>query len=295
MMRRRAHRHAGTAGFTLVEALAATALMGVVLTALAALAGQWLPNWNRGIVRAQSSEIVGVALERLVGDVAASQYVTPGRDAKNPLFDGTPSAVVFVRTAFGPNARPGLEVVRIAQIRDGNDVALVRSTAPFTPVGANVSAPILPNFVDPVVLLPSPYLVSFAYAGRDGAWKDFWRNAQELPAVVRITVRRADSERALSVSTAALIHVDLPAACVKQKGPGQQGQGLSPGQVQAQAQAQAQALQIQAQAQAQALQAQGRATSPQGLQAQPQGPSCDGGAPEPQQDQAAAATRPPGG
>jgi general secretion pathway protein J len=291
MMRRRAHRHAGTAGFTLVEALAATALMGVVLTALAALAGQWLPNWNRGIVRAQSSEIVGVALERLVGDVAASQYVTPGRDAKNPLFDGTPSAVIFVRTAFGPNARPGLEVVRIAQIRDGNDVALVRSTAPFMPVGANVSAPILPNFADPVVLLHSPYLVSFAYAGRDGAWKDSWRNAQELPAVVRITVRRADSERALSVSTAALIHVDLPAACVKQKGQGR-GQGLSPGQVQAQAQAQAQALQIQAQAQAQALQAQGRAPSP--LQAQPQGPGCDGGAPGPQ-DQAAAATRQPGG
>jgi general secretion pathway protein J len=293
MMRRRAHRHAGIAGFTLVEALAATALMGVVLTALAALAGQWLPNWNRGIVRAQSSEIVGVALERLVGDVAASQYVTPGRDAKNPLFEGTPSAVVFVRTAFGPNARPGLEVVRLAQIRDGNDTALIRSTAPFMPVGANVSAPILPNFADPVVLLPSPYLVSFAYAGRDGAWKDSWRNAQELPAVVRITVRRADSDRALSVSTAALIHVDFPAACVKQKGPGQ-GQGLSPGQVQAQSQAQAQALQIQAQAQAQALQAQGRAPSPQGLQAQPQGPSCDGGAPGPQ-DQAAAATRPPGG
>jgi hypothetical protein len=29
----------------------------------------------------QSSEIVGIALE-VVGDVAASQYVTPGRDAR---------------------------------------------------------------------------------------------------------------------------------------------------------------------------------------------------------------------
>ena len=135
MMRRRAHRHAGIAGFTLIEALVATALMGVVLTALAALAGQWLPNWNRGIARAQSSELVGIALERLVGDVAASQYVTPGRDAKNPLFDGTSFAVVFVRTAFGPNAPPGLEIVRIAQIKDGNETALVRSTAPFLPAG----------------------------------------------------------------------------------------------------------------------------------------------------------------
>jgi general secretion pathway protein J len=259
--------------------------MGVVLTALAALAGQWLPNWNRGIVRAQSSEIVGIALDRVVGDVAASQYVTPGRDAKNPLFDGTPSAVVFVRTAFGPNARPGLEIVRIAQFRDGKDTALVRSTAPFVPVGANITAPILPNFTDPVVLLPSPYLVSFAYAGRDGAWKDAWRDTPELPVVVRITVRRADSERALSVSTAALIHVDLPVTCVGQ----QKGQGQSP----AQAQAQAQNLQVQAQAQAQVLQAQGRAAPPQALQAQAPGPSCDNGAPGPQ-NQATAAMRPPG-
>ena len=90
MMCRRAHRHAGIAGFTLVEALAATALMGVVLTALAALAGQWMPNWNRGIVRAQASEVVGVALDRLVGDVASSQYVTPGRDAIGP--SGSPSS-----------------------------------------------------------------------------------------------------------------------------------------------------------------------------------------------------------
>jgi general secretion pathway protein J len=285
-MRRRAHRHAGIAGFTLVEALAATVLMGVVLTALASLAGQWMPNWNRGIMRAQSSEVVGIALERLVGDVASSQYVTPGRDAKNPLFDGTPYAVVFVRTAFGPNAKPGLEVVRIAQIRDGNETALVRSTAPFTPVGANITAPIPPNFADPIVLLHSPYRVSFAYAGHDGAWKDAWQNAPELPAVVRITVRQADSDRALSVSTAALIHVDLPVACVKQRG---QGQGFNP----AQAQAQAQALQVQAQAQAQALQARGQAP-PQGLQAQAPGPSCDNGAPGGRQDQAAAATRPPG-
>jgi regulator of protease activity HflC (stomatin/prohibitin superfamily) len=111
-----------------------------------------------------------------------------------------------------------------------------------------------------------------------------------LPGVVRITVRQADSDRALSVSTAALIHVDLPAACIKQRG---QGQGQGPGLNPAQAQAQAQALQVQAQAQAQALQARGQAV-PQGLQAQAPGPNCDNGAPGGRQDQAAAPTRPPG-
>jgi hypothetical protein len=159
-------------------------------------------------------------------------------------------------------------------------------------VGGGVTAPNPPNFADPVVLLHSPYRVSFAYAGRDGAWKDAWQNKQELPGVVRITVRQADSDKALSVSTAALIHVDFPVACIKQRGQGQgPGAGLNP----AQAQAQAQALQVQAQAQAQAQapQARGQAV-PQGLQAQAPGPNCGNGAPGAGQDQAAAPTRPPG-
>jgi hypothetical protein len=54
--------------------------------------------------------------------------------------------------------------------------------------------------------------------------EDAWRDTPELPVVVRTTVRRADRERALSVSTAALIHVDLPVTCVgQQKGQGQPG------------------------------------------------------------------------
>jgi general secretion pathway protein J len=288
-MRYHADGRAGIAGFTLIEALVATALMGIVLTALASLAGQWLPNWNRGIARAQSSEVVGVALERLVGDIGSAQHVTPGRESKNPLFEGTASAVIFVRPAFGPNARPGLEVVRIAEARDGDATAVVRSVAPFMP--AATDPPPLPRFADPMTLLHAPYRVSFAYAGRDGAWKNTWQNAPDLPTVVRITVRREGSDRALSVSTAALIHVDMPVLCLKQKS---QGQGMT--------QAQAQNLQIQAQAQAQAL---GQAPPP-GLQPQAQGqgagpgqgpglgPSCDTGA-KGLQDlaAAAAATRPP--
>ena len=36
------------AGFTLLEALVATALMGLILAALATITAQWLPNWDRG-------------------------------------------------------------------------------------------------------------------------------------------------------------------------------------------------------------------------------------------------------
>ena len=45
-----------SAGFTLIEAVVALALMGVILGALATITAQWLPNWNRGIARAQAHE-----------------------------------------------------------------------------------------------------------------------------------------------------------------------------------------------------------------------------------------------
>ena len=41
-------RRSRIAGFTLVEAMVATALMGMILAAIATVTAQWLPNWNRG-------------------------------------------------------------------------------------------------------------------------------------------------------------------------------------------------------------------------------------------------------
>ena len=68
------------------------------------------------------------------------------------------------------------------------------------------------RFADPVVLIRSPYRVMFAYAGADDTWQPTWRNAVELPKRVRITVRDGVTQQRLAVSTAALVHIDTPAA-----------------------------------------------------------------------------------
>jgi general secretion pathway protein J len=122
--------------------------------------------------------------------------------------------VTFVRPTFGPNALPGLEVVRIAETAGERGRVMVRTRAPFVPGVPGVNDRIQPAFTDPVVLIREPYRISFGYAGTDRVWKESWRNADYLPKAVRITVRDAATERTLAISTATMVHVELPAQCV---------------------------------------------------------------------------------
>ena len=206
-------RRSAVAGFTLIEALIAATLMGMVLIAMGAITAQWLPSWNRGFMRVQRSELFAVALNRLAADLSASEFVTPNREAKLPIFEGTPSAVTLVRSAVGPNTQGGLEVVRIAESSDRQGIALVRTRTAFAPFGLGDVAADQLNFTDPVVLLRAPFRVSFSYSSGDGSWSDTWHNAGGLPSVVRFLVRDLTTGRTLAVSSAAMIHVELPADC----------------------------------------------------------------------------------
>ena len=203
---------AGEAGFTLIETLVALALTGLVLSALANITAQWLPNWNRGMDRIQRSESIGLALERICADLAAAEYVPANREQRQPLFDGSELSVTFVRTALGPNARPGLDVVRIGEITDQRDLVTVRSRAPFAPLQPAASLSEQLQFGDPVVLMRAPFRLSFSYAGRDRIWKSNWHDPDKLPAAIMLTVRDAATERVLSVSTVTSIHAEAAAA-----------------------------------------------------------------------------------
>ena len=217
MRRRRTNRDYARAGFTLIETLIATALMVAVLAALATVTAQWLPNWNRGFVRVQRTELISLGIERVVADLAAAQYVPAHYATRKPLFEGRELAVTFVRTAIGPNSPPGLEIVRLAEAADARGLALVRTQMPFAPVDPNVGID-MQRLRDPVVLARAPFRLSFAYAGGDRVWKPTWLEATELPSAVRVTVRNAASGRLLSVSTAALVRVTAAAACLRVKG-----------------------------------------------------------------------------
>jgi general secretion pathway protein J len=203
----------GEAGFTLIEMLIATVLMVFILTALATVTAQWMPNWNHGMARMERDERFAFGLNRIVEDLAVAEFVPANTTVKTPYFDGRELSVSFVRTAIGPSSRPGLEIVRFQEMADAGGPALVRSRAPFVPMDASAQA----RLADPVVLIRSPYRVMFAYSGADDTWQPTWRNAVEMPKRVRITVRDGITQQRLAVSTAALVHIDLPAACVREK------------------------------------------------------------------------------
>ena len=85
------NKRATIAGFTLVEALLATALMGAILAAIATVTAQWLPNWNRGFTRVQATETLTVGLERIVADLASAEFITAGATARPRRCSTAPS------------------------------------------------------------------------------------------------------------------------------------------------------------------------------------------------------------
>jgi general secretion pathway protein J len=200
-------------GFTLLEALIAIALTGLLLGMLATVTGHWMANWRTGFERVQNADLLGLGVDRIAADVAAAEYASLDTDTQF-YFEGTETSVTFVRSAIGPNAAAGLEIVRLGEIDDARGRVLVRSRAPFMPITAKAVADGGVEFTNPIVLVRPPYRVSFAFAGRDRIWKESWSDVKQMPNAVRITIRNDVTGAILPVSTAASINVNAPAACV---------------------------------------------------------------------------------
>ncbi|SFK11346.1 general secretion pathway protein J [Methylocapsa palsarum] len=195
----------------MIEVLVALALLGVILTTLASVTGQWIPNWKAGFFRLQKMEALQLGLSRAVADLAAAEYISTTLQPKQIVYQGTTSSVTFVRSAIGPNSKGELEVVRLRDEADGE--GLVREAAAFTPALPDTAASEGFKFSGAVNLVKAPLKVSFAYAGRDRIWRENWTGS-DLPMIVRVTVHNSNSGEIVAFSAASLVHVGAPADCV---------------------------------------------------------------------------------
>jgi general secretion pathway protein J len=169
------------------------------------------------MARVARAERLAIGLERIAADLSVAEMIPINADVKAPLFEGAELSVTFVRTAVGPNSRPGLEIIRLIEKSDAQGLALVRERASFAPMPADAQI----RFADQVVLIRSPFRVSFSYAGPDQVWQKEWRGQKQLPDMVRISVRDIASGQVLAVSSAAIVHVTAPAECARAKNPPQ--------------------------------------------------------------------------
>jgi general secretion pathway protein J len=200
-----------TAGFTLMEALLCMLLLGFIVGALATVTGQWLPNWSRGMLELQRVERIAVSVERMVSDISGAEMIPPEADAKTVLFDGTQHVLTFVRTAIGPNAKPGLEIVKLSESVEDQGLAMIRQRAAFAPMSPDAKV----RFADPVVLIRMPYRAFFSYAGPDGVWQQDWQSQPQLPQRIQVSIRDTSTGRRVSFSEAGLVHVNAPAECAR--------------------------------------------------------------------------------
>lgn len=205
--------YASDAGFTLIETLLSMALLAIIAGGLTLLTAQWLPQWNRGFSRIQRTENLALALRRVTADLASAEFMSVGAAPALVQFDGREGAVAFVRTAIGPQTRPGLDIVRYAQSTMGGAPAVIRDRARWTASAAGLNVP----KAEPVVVLSGAYRLVLSYAGPDGVWQPEWHDRAELPRQIRLSVRDAVTQQALAVSTVIVVHVDAAAECARAK------------------------------------------------------------------------------
>ncbi len=202
-------------GFTLLEALVAVALTALVLSMLRTVTASWLPSWNLGLSRLQNADLVALAAERIAADLVSAEVLSLTPTSLRATFAGTPSSVVLVRSALGPNSADGLEIIKIAEEEGKIGVSLVRSRAPFALLGSKDGGSAGIDFSDRVALLRKPFRVSFAYADSNRQWRDQWLDMPVLPSAIRITIKDMTKRMAQDTIMTVSPHANAAAICTR--------------------------------------------------------------------------------
>ncbi|WP_020174940.1 prepilin-type N-terminal cleavage/methylation domain-containing protein [Methyloferula stellata] len=205
-----------TAGFTLIETLAALAIASAIIVSTGVLMHQSVFFFDRGTRAVDQSEQLALAINSLAHDFGAARFVlqktASGLEAafsEAPAGQSSASEVVFV-TGAGLH---GEEVVSIAvELGDGFSQIVRRRAAWPGPRLLLRDA----HLEDPVILLKGPFEASFSFSELTEddqlVWHGDWDGKNGLPHSVRLNLR--DSTGAAILTGAIFpIRADAPATC----------------------------------------------------------------------------------
>lgn len=187
------------AGFTLVELLVAVTLFALLSVALFGGLRFGMRASETGTARLDWSAEIAAASGFLRNQLADAQPLQKDAADGNKVvaFDGERDSVEFVSSPPAHLAAGGWHVLRFAleRRRDGDRLVLswrlVRAGAGETAAGSEQRS----------VLLDRVTAIEFAYFGAltEGdtpEWHDHWRDAADLPALVRLRMSFADGRQA---------------------------------------------------------------------------------------------------
>src|SRR5487761_2118097 len=125
-------RTRSTVGFTLMEALAALALTGMLFAAALPLFVQFIGRWSAGTARSMATDQWMSATTRIGDDLAQALPLPLRQSGKATAFRGSPERVDFVRTSLGGNGHFQLESVSLVIVPHDGSVVLERVARPFS-------------------------------------------------------------------------------------------------------------------------------------------------------------------
>ena len=165
----------------------------------------------------QRIESLDVGLQRLVSDLEAAEFVSPNVTSKTATFVGDAKSVTLFASRMlreQPLISNSCDWPKPWMNAASRWCAPMRRSSRLIPICLST-----PNSISPTQSCSSAPPIGFPSPSREptGFGANSWRNgipAYPLPA--RIQVRHAATDELLAVSTAALLHADLPAECVAQ-------------------------------------------------------------------------------
>lgn len=209
------------AGFTLLEVLAAIAVMAIMLGS-ASTALNLLSNVAiRGATQTDQLDMIARGVAAVRNDIAGMRRVMiTDKDKRRFLFKGEARMMQFVLIEPSYPSDPGSYLVTYSVRRGGGQTQLVRSREPFDHRRRRRDS----EGKDPseVVVIDGPYRVDFGYLARTVRgveWAAKWTDDRSMPQLVRLRITPTDANAPAVADLVVHPRVDAEMTCIAGKSP----------------------------------------------------------------------------